>query len=38
MKADLRISNKDFQPNKNLKIHLARVPFASQRKSLVKSR
>jgi hypothetical protein len=36
MKADLRISIKDFQRNKNLKIQLARVPFASSRQFWVR--
>jgi hypothetical protein len=36
MKADLRISIKDFQRNKNLKIQLWRVPFASQRQFWVR--
>ena len=31
MKADLRISIKDYHRNKNLKILLRRVPFASTR-------
>jgi len=31
MKADLRISVKDFARNKNLKVLLLRVPFASRR-------
>ena len=31
MKADLRISIKDYSRNKNLKIQLSRVPFASAR-------
>jgi hypothetical protein len=30
-KADLRISIKDYHRNKNLKIQLVRVPFASTR-------
>ena len=30
MKADLRISVKDYHRNKNLKIQLSRVPFTSQ--------
>jgi hypothetical protein len=36
MKADLRISVKDYSRNKNLKIQLARVPFASSRQFWVK--
>jgi hypothetical protein len=36
MKADLRISIKDFQRNKNLKIQLARVPFAGSRQFWVR--
>ena len=36
MKAHLRISVKDFQRNKNLKIPLARVPFARHRQFCVK--
>jgi hypothetical protein len=36
MKADLRISIKDFQRNKNLKIQLTRVPFASSRQFWVR--
>jgi hypothetical protein len=35
MKADLRISIKDYQRNKSLKILLTRVPF-SQRQFLVR--
>jgi len=31
MKADLRISIKDYRRNKNLKILLRRVPFANAR-------
>jgi hypothetical protein len=31
MKADLRISIKDFDRNKNLKIRLLRVPFTRNR-------
>ena len=31
MKADLRISVKDYARNKNLKVLLLRVPFASRR-------
>jgi hypothetical protein len=31
MKADLRISIKDYHRNKNLKIQLSRVPFLSTR-------
>jgi len=31
MKADLRISVKDYSRNKNLKIQLARVPFTAAR-------
>jgi hypothetical protein len=36
MKADLRISVKDYSRNKNLKIQLARVPFASSRQFWVR--
>ena len=36
MKAHLRISVKDFQRNKNLKIQLARVPFTHNRQFWVK--
>jgi hypothetical protein len=36
MKADLRISVKDYSRNKNLKIQLARVPFSSNRQFWVK--
>lgn len=36
MKADLRISIKDYHRNKNLKIQLARVHFASSRQFWVK--
>ena len=31
MKADIRISVKDFRRNKNLKIQLVRVPFSTSR-------
>jgi len=31
MKADLRISIKDYSRNKNLKIQLVRLPFAGKR-------
>jgi hypothetical protein len=31
MKADLRISVKDYHRNKNLKIQLVRVPFSASR-------
>jgi hypothetical protein len=31
MKADLRISIKDYRRNKNLKVQLMQVPFASAR-------
>jgi len=31
MKADLRISIKDYHRNKNLKIQLSRVPFTTSR-------
>jgi hypothetical protein len=31
MKADLRISIKDYHRNKNLKIQLVRVPFSTAR-------
>jgi hypothetical protein len=31
MKADLRISVKDYRRNKNLKIQLTQVPFAASR-------
>ncbi len=36
MKADLRISIKDYSRNKNLKVQLTRVPFASARQFWVK--
>jgi hypothetical protein len=36
MKAHMRISVKEFQRNKNLKIQLARVPFARNRRFWVK--
>ena len=36
MKADLRISVKDYQRNKNLKIQLLRVPFTSNRQFWVR--
>jgi hypothetical protein len=36
MKADLRISVKDYHRNKNLKIQLARVPFSHNRQFWVK--
>jgi len=36
MKADLRISVKDYSRNKNLKIQLARVPFAHSRQFWVR--
>jgi hypothetical protein len=36
MKADLRISVKDFRRNKNLKIQLVRVPFSGNRQFWVK--
>ena len=36
MKADLRISVKDYHRNKNLKIQLMRVPFASSRQFWVR--
>jgi hypothetical protein len=36
MKADLPISIKDFQRNKNLKIQLTLVPFASSRQFWVR--
>jgi hypothetical protein len=36
MKADLRISVKDYLRNKNLKIQLTRVPFASSRQFWVR--
>jgi hypothetical protein len=36
MKADLRISIKDYHRNKNLKIQLSRGPFASSRQFWVK--
>jgi hypothetical protein len=34
MKADLRISVKDYRRNKNLKIQLVRVPFSVSRQFL----
>jgi hypothetical protein len=36
MKADLRISVKDYSRGKNLKIQLTRVPFASSRQFWVR--
>jgi hypothetical protein len=36
MKADLRISVKDYHRNKNLKIQLSRVPFGSSRQFWVR--
>jgi hypothetical protein len=36
MKADLRISVKDFRLNKNLKIQLVRVPFSASRQFWVR--
>jgi hypothetical protein len=36
MKADLRISIKDYHRNKNLKIQLSRVRFAKNRQFFVK--
>jgi hypothetical protein len=36
MKADLRISVKDYSRNKNLKIQLVRVPFSHNRQFWVK--
>jgi len=36
MKADLRISIKDYHRNKILKIQLVRVPFSGSRQFLVK--
>jgi hypothetical protein len=36
MKADLRISVKDYRRNKNLKIQLVRVPFSGSRQFWVK--
>ena len=36
MKADLRISVKDYRRNKNLKIQLKRVPFAHNRQFWVR--
>jgi hypothetical protein len=36
MKADLRISVKDYYRNKNLKIQLARVPFTRSRQFWVR--
>ena len=36
MKADLRISVKDYSRNKNLKIQLARVPFTHSRQFWVR--
>jgi hypothetical protein len=36
MKADLRISIKDFHRNKNLKIQLLRAPFSASRQFFVK--
>ena len=36
MKADLRISIKDYHRNKNLKIQLVRVPFSSSRQFWVR--
>ena len=36
MKADLRISIKDFHRNKNLKIQLVRTPFSGSRQFFVR--
>jgi hypothetical protein len=36
MKADLRISIKDYHRNKNLKIQLMRVPFSASRQFWVR--
>jgi len=36
MKADLRISIKDYSRNKNLKIQLVRIPFTGKRQFWVK--
>lgn len=36
MKADLRISVKDYHRNKNLKIQLVRVPFSASRQFWVR--
>jgi len=36
MKADLRISIKDYKRNKNLKIQLVRVPFSAARQFWVR--
>jgi hypothetical protein len=36
MKADLRISVKDYRRDKNLKIQLVRVPFSANRQFWVK--
>ena len=36
MKADIRISVKDFRRNKNLKIQLVRVPFSTSRQFWVR--
>jgi hypothetical protein len=36
MKADLRISIKDYSRDKNLKIQLTRVPFAASRQFWVR--
>ncbi len=36
MKADLRISIKDYRRNKNLKIQLLRVPFSASRQFWVR--
>jgi hypothetical protein len=36
MKADLRISVKDYRRNKNLKIQLVRLPFANSHQFWVK--
>lgn len=36
MKADLRISIKDYHRNKNLKIQLSRVPFTTSRQFWVR--
>jgi hypothetical protein len=36
MKADLRISVKDYRRDKNLKIQLVRVPFSGNRQFWVK--
>ena len=36
MKADLRISIKDYSRNKNLKIQLVRIPFTGKRQFWVR--